>query len=108
MPILEEDMTTEGRESIAKPSKDIKNNIQDKGPALSEISFAVGSLIGPVLGGGLEDANGFKAACFAMSLICCLFGLFYFIIVFGLSCCIDQNKRGRYDSVSVKSMSFDH
>ena len=87
---------------------EIKNNIQDKGPALSEIAFAIGSLIGPILGGGLEDFDGFKAAVYTMSIICLIFGSLYFFLVIGYDCCSNKHKLGQYnDSLSLKSMSFD-
>ena len=104
MPILVEDRAAESEDGPDKPPK---NNIQDKGPALSEISFAIGSLIGPVLGGGLQDASGYKAAVYTMAVICVIFGALYFLIVIGLDCCVSKKKVRGYDSVSTKSMSFD-
>ena len=101
----------EGRNSEFKvtnsPEKDktkktkkakVPNNIQDKGPALAEMVFAAGSIIGPILGGFLADHIGFKATADLIALIAAGFAVLYGTIVFcdcGSKRQIDIEKRNK-------------
>ena len=100
----------EGRNSEIRvtnsPEKEIKkkkrtkvpNNIQDKGPALAEMVFAAGSIIGPILGGFLADHIGFKATADLIALTAVGFTVAYGTIAFcdcGSKRQIDIEKRNK-------------
>ena len=72
---------------VSIPTKDIKTNIPDKGTALSEMSFAFGSIVGPILGGGLEVLDGYDFAVDVMAVVAAVFAAAYFVIAVGCSCC---------------------
>ena len=58
------------------------NNIQDKGPALAEMVFAAGSIVGPILGGFLDDRIGFKPTTDLIAAIAAGFAVAYGSIAF--------------------------
>ena len=57
----------------------IKNNIADKAPALAEIFYAAGAIVGPLIGGGLVDIYNFHKACIIFGACVGFFALIYFI-----------------------------
>ena len=62
------------RENVVRTS-----NVGDKSAAIVNIFFMIGSFIGPILGGGLEDSVGFtKAVLFVMALAL-VYGVIYAI-----------------------------
>ena len=69
------------------PTKDIKTNIPEKGTALAEMSFAFGSIVGPILGGGLEDFGGYDFAVDVMAVVAASFAVLYFLVAAGCHCC---------------------
>ena len=58
------------------------NNIQDKGPALAEMVFAGGSIVGPMVGGALDDWKGYDFTVTFISACALFFAILYTIIVF--------------------------
>ena len=79
--------TTEPLTKVVIPTTDVKTNIPDKGPALAEMSFALGSIIGPILGGWLEDWDGFDFAVDVMGIVAYSFAILYFVVSVGCQCC---------------------
>ena len=55
----------------------IKRIISDKAPALAEMSFSFGAMIGPCLGGGLTDWHGFDFTINVMVVSSAFFGIIY-------------------------------
>ena len=53
------------------------SNLADKASALFNIVFAVGSLVGPPLGGGFYDAFDWHYSCLIMSAVSILAGIVY-------------------------------
>ena len=53
------------------------SNLSDKASALFNIVFALGSLVGPPLGGGFYDAFDWQVTCLIMSSVSILAGLVY-------------------------------
>lgn len=51
------------------------------------MAFAFGSIIGPILGGALEDWNGYDFAVDIMVVIAASFAVLYFIVALGCHCC---------------------
>lgn len=70
------------------------NNIQDKGPALAEMVFAAGSIVGPILGGFLDDKIGFKPTTYLIAAIAGGFAILYGLIVF----CNCSKKQPKVDT----------
>lgn len=71
-------------EEEQKKNKKIKvpNNIQDKGPALAEMVFAAGSIVGPMVGGALYDWHGFDFTTILISICALAFAVLYTMVVF--------------------------
>ena len=93
-------VTNSPEKEKTKKTKKIKvpNNIQDKGPALAEMVFAAGSIIGPILGGFLADHIGFKATADLIALTAVGFTVAYGTIAFcdcGSKRQIDIEKRNK-------------
>ena len=60
------------RENVVRTS-----NVADKSAAIVNIFFLIGSFIGPILGGGLEDAIGFTKAVLLVMIIALVYGFIY-------------------------------
>ena len=67
---------------LSPSKKKVPNNINDKGPALAEMVFAGGSIVGPMLGGALDDWKGFDFTTIIMSSFALFFAVLYTLIVF--------------------------
>ena len=64
-----------------------KNNIADKAPALAEMCFALGAILGPILGGGLKDWKGFTFAVDILAAVVLFIAIMYCSFVLIHSCC---------------------
>ena len=67
----------EGAKLIDKSGASETSNLADKASALFNIVFAVGSLVGPPLGGGFYDAFDWQVTCLIMSSVSILAGIAY-------------------------------
>ena len=58
------------------------------------ISFLLGQITGPMLGGGLESWKGFDFTAISMVYVCCIIFLAYFLVVL-----IEWCKRPKYTTL---------
>ena len=63
-----------------------QNNLADKVPTLTEMSYAVGSLAGPILSGELYDKYSFKHTVNTFSISAIAFALIYAFVIFSKGC----------------------
>ena len=59
-----------------------ESNLSDKASALYNIFFALGSMAGPPLGGGLYDAVEWRETCIIMASISIVFSIVYRLVTF--------------------------
>ena len=90
-------------EEAAGSKKKVKvpNNIQDKGPALAEMVFAGGSIVGPMVGGALDDWKGYDFTVVLISSCALFFAILYTIIVF----CPDKKAAIKKNASIVEARS---
>ena len=69
-----------------------KNNITDKTMALLAISYAFGSITGPIVGGWLFDMDGFGFTTFCISVVAMIWFFSYTIIVFIGDCSLESTE----------------
>ena len=55
--------------------------MSDKVPTLTEMSYATGSLLGPMLGGELYDRYSFNVTADIFAISCLVFAFLYIIVV---------------------------
>ena len=60
--------------------KPIESNNTDKSSSLLGMSYAIGSIAGPVIGGKLDDDYGFKLTVYTIAALQLAFSLLYFAI----------------------------
>ena len=63
-------------EDIAK-----RSNLSDKAAALHNLFFALGSMSGPPLGGGLYDSVGWQWTCLIMAIVSIAASLIYALVL---------------------------
>ena len=64
-----------------------KTDITEKAPTVLEMSYAVGSLLGPIIGGGLNDLGGFTFATTVIAYLTLLFSFVFFLVIFAADWC---------------------
>ena len=69
----------EGKPEVIKEPE--QSNLSDKAAALHNIFFAIGSIAGPPLGGGLYDAIDWRHTCQIMASISLFFSLVYGVVI---------------------------
>merc|ERR1712150_452931 len=73
------------RSRLAKLDQDEKvpfeSNNTDKSCSLLGIFYATGSMVGPVLGGALNDAHGFRLTCEIVAGLQLGFSILYFSVI---------------------------
>ena len=72
-----------------------QSNLSDKTSALFMMSFLLGQITGPMLGGGLESWKGFDFTAITMVYVCCIIFLAYSLVVF-----IEWCKRPKYTTLT--------
>ena len=79
IPILISSIEEEEGERLS-PKK--KEKIADKAATLYMVAIGLGSLLGPVIGGGLTDVAGFQLTADIIGSISFFFTVVYFFVVF--------------------------
>ena len=81
---MELDEDEEKKKSIVKDKEWVVNNsnLSDKVAALINIFFMIGSSVGPIMGGYLNDLIGFAWSLFYLSMFSAVFGLIYCFMTF--------------------------
>ena len=80
-----------------------QSNLSDKTSALFMISFLIGQITGPILGGGLESWKGFDFTALSMVFVCVFIFITYFLILLVQWC--RQPKYTTLKPVSVDANS---
>lgn len=77
---------------LDKKESDETSNLSDKAAAINAVSFSIGSVIGPPLGGGLYEACEWELTLQIMALISFVFAALYVSINL-LSGCMKPSKK---------------
>jgi len=77
---------------LDKKESDETSNLSDKAAALNAVSFSIGSVIGPPLGGGLYEAWQWENTLQFMALVSFVSAAIYILINF-LSRCMRSSKK---------------
>ena len=64
-----------------------KTDLTDKVASLLEIAYAVGAMIAPVIGGGLNDIDGFTFAVTVLACLTLIFSFIFSLVMFCKPCC---------------------
>ena len=83
VPLLPEIVDAINEEEKEKAGGEAKQNSQvaDKAAALYNMSFALGAILGPPIGGAIDDARGFSFTCDIFALTSFAFAVIYLIAV---------------------------
>ena len=75
----------------------LKTDIIDKAPTILEIAYSAGSLVGPIVGGGLYDIDGFTFTTLVVAALSFLFSIAFLLIMFCNDC---YDKKYKFDDAA--------
>ena len=67
--------------------------VTDRAAALGEITFNVGSLIGPIIGGALTDAYGYRGMCDIIVVAALSMAVLNFCVIFLPEICLRRQEK---------------
>ncbi len=70
------------QDQVDKKIKEVGGQLSDKASALRTMSFSIGAIIAPLLGGSLADRFGYGSECDIVSALAIFLALMYFGVVF--------------------------